>query len=97
MDEYCEDFSDIQQLEEDLCGLPDDEDDEDIDDDQVSTSKSLTDEKAEENPNSGNALDISVKLEVGILEGEDNQNSNKVQQVNEARLVTIIITFQFYC
>lgn len=99
MDEECDELFEIQQLEEDLCEIPtdqeeeeedddeqeedDDEDEDYIDDSNISTSNALNDIKVEENPSSRNGLDISVKLEVSILEGEENQNSSKDQQVNE--------------
>lgn len=97
MDEECEELFEIQQLEEDLCEKPtdqedeeedeqeeddDDEDEDYIDDSNISTSNALNDIKVEENASSRNGLDISVKLEVSILEGEENQNSSKDQQVN---------------
>lgn len=52
-----------------------------IEDNEVYTTKSLDEQKREENKSSGAGLDISVKLELNILEGEEN--GNKDQQVNE--------------
>lgn len=80
MDEECDELTDIQQLEEDLCDMSNDQD-EDDDVDNISTSLLLNDHKVEENPSSRNGLDISVKLEVSILESEENQTANKDQQV----------------
>lgn len=113
MDEECDELSDIQQLEEDLCEMPTDQDedeDEDGDEDEygdgdeddyedsnISTSNALNDIKVEENPSSRNGLDISVKLEVSILEGEENQNSSKDQQVNQLTFVNGITIIVFAC
>lgn len=60
------------------------EDDDDDDDSNIFTSMSLNDEQAEEKPNVGNGLDIAVKLEVSILEDEENQNSSQGQQVKKS-------------
>lgn len=92
MDEECDELSDIQQLEEDLCEMPSDQDEDDDDDSNISTSNALNDQKVEENRTSGNGLDISVKLEVSILEGEENQNSGKDQQVNQFQFVSVYNT-----
>lgn len=81
MDEECDELADIQQLEEDLCDMSNDQD-EDDDVDHISTSM-LLNHKIEESPSSRNGLDISVKLEVSILESEENQTASKDQQVNQ--------------
>lgn len=90
MDEDCEELSNIQFDDDKVSETQDDDDDEeeeeeeedDEEDDTVSTSKSSNEQKGEENAGSGNELvDVSVKLELDILEGEENQNTSKDQKV----------------
>ncbi len=81
---------DNDEDEDDDDGDDDDDDDEEEEEeeeeqeenDNISILMSLTDHKVEETPSSGtNGLDISVKLEVNILEDEENQNKGKDVQV----------------
>lgn len=80
MDEECEDLSD-NQYEDD--NISDTEDVEDEDEDNYDSTSKSTNQKCEESPSSGAEQDVTVKLELSILEGEENLNASKDQPVTK--------------